>query len=103
MVTKSGGATHCNSEHCKRTRLEEELPCLNWGHVESGCLILNTIMEVWINKVQSSKELSSMVMPRMIGYLRGGSSLIEEYYILEAWSYKTIYPRKTGLQTNRGP
>lgn len=103
MVTKSGGATHWNSEHCKRTRLEEELPCLNWGHAKSGCLILNTIMEVWKNKVQSSKELSSMVMPRVIGYLRGGSSLIEEYYILEAWSYKTIYPRKTRLQTNRGP
>lgn len=44
-----------------------------------------------------------MVMPRMIGYLRGGSSLIEGYYILEALSYKTIYPKKTGLQTNRRP
>ena len=39
-----------------------------------------------------------MVLPIMIGYLREGSSLVEKYCILEAWSYKTIYPRKTGLR-----
>lgn len=51
-VTKNGDATHWGSEHCKRTRYGEEIPWLNWGRVEFGCLRRNAIMEVLINNIE---------------------------------------------------